>query len=52
MTSARTKFEDIDSYIASFPGETQKLLQQVRITISKAAPEATETSIMECRLLL
>ena len=39
----RTKFEDIDSYIASFPEETGKLLQQLRITISKAAPEAKET---------
>jgi len=43
MTSARTKFEDIDSYIASFPEETRKLLQQLRITVSKAAPEAKET---------
>jgi uncharacterized protein YdhG (YjbR/CyaY superfamily) len=43
MTSARIKFEDIDNYIASFPEETRKLLQQLRITISKAAPEATET---------
>ena len=43
MITGRTKFEDIDSYIASFPEETRKLLQQVRITISKAAPEAKET---------
>ena len=43
MTAARIKFEDIDSYIASFPEETRKLLQQLRITISKAAPEAKET---------
>jgi uncharacterized protein YdhG (YjbR/CyaY superfamily) len=43
MTSERTKFEDIDSYIASFPEETRKLLQQVRVTISKSAPEAKET---------
>jgi uncharacterized protein YdhG (YjbR/CyaY superfamily) len=43
MTSARTKFEDIDSYIASFPEETSKLRQQLRITISKTAPEAKET---------
>lgn len=43
MTSERTKFENIDSYIASFPEETRKLLQQLRITISKAAPEAKET---------
>jgi len=43
MTSARIKFEDIDSYIASFPEETRKLLQLLRITISKAAPQAKET---------
>jgi uncharacterized protein YdhG (YjbR/CyaY superfamily) len=43
MTPERTKFENIDSYIASFPEETRKLLQQLRITISKAAPEAKET---------
>jgi uncharacterized protein YdhG (YjbR/CyaY superfamily) len=39
----RTKFEDIDSYIASFPEDTRRLLQKLRITISKAAPEAKET---------
>lgn len=33
---------DIDSYIADFPKEVQKLLQQLRTTISKAAPNATE----------
>ena len=43
MTSARIKFEDIDSYIASFPEETRKLLQLLWITISKAAPQAKET---------
>jgi uncharacterized protein YdhG (YjbR/CyaY superfamily) len=43
MTPERTKFEDIDSYIANFPEETRKLLQQLRITISKAAPGAKET---------
>jgi len=43
MKTARTKFIDIDEYIASFPKETQKILEKVRATISKAAPEATET---------
>jgi uncharacterized protein YdhG (YjbR/CyaY superfamily) len=42
MTSERTKFEDIDSYIASFPEETRALLKQIRTTIRKAAPEAKE----------
>jgi uncharacterized protein YdhG (YjbR/CyaY superfamily) len=43
MTTTRTKFNDIDSYIASFPKETQNLLEQVRETIRKAAPLAEET---------
>jgi uncharacterized protein YdhG (YjbR/CyaY superfamily) len=33
---------DIDSYIADFPKEVQKLLQQLRSTIIKAAPGAKE----------
>jgi len=36
------KNPDIDNYIASFPKETQKLLEQVRNTVRKAAPEAEE----------
>ena len=43
MTTKRTKANDIDEYIASFPKDTQKLLEQVRVTIRKAAPEAEET---------
>ena len=39
----RTKYEDIDQYILSFPVETQKSLEQLRDTIHKAAPEARET---------
>jgi uncharacterized protein YdhG (YjbR/CyaY superfamily) len=33
---------DIDSYIVSFPEETQILLEQIRSTIKKAAPDAAE----------
>jgi uncharacterized protein YdhG (YjbR/CyaY superfamily) len=33
---------DIDNFIAGFPPETQVLLQQIRATIQKAAPKATE----------
>ena len=36
------KPENIDQYIANFPIETQKLLQQIRETIHKAIPEAKE----------
>src|SRR3954465_13216487 len=34
--------ESIDAYIAGFPKDVQKLLQAVRTTISKAAPDAEE----------
>jgi len=37
-----TTFKDIDEYIAAFPEETQAILQKVRETIRKAAPEAQE----------
>ncbi len=33
---------EIDQYIAGFPKSTQKILEQVRKTIRKAAPEAEE----------
>ncbi len=33
---------EVDNYIATFPSEVQELLQQVRLTIQKAAPEAVE----------
>lgn len=36
------KPENIDQYIADFPIEMQKLLQQIRETIHKAVPEAKE----------
>ncbi len=32
----------IDDYIAAFPGEVQEVLQNVRTTIRKAAPNAVE----------
>ena len=37
-----TKFKDTDEYISVFPKTTQKILQQVRNTIKKAAPKAAE----------
>lgn len=36
------KYNDIDTYIASFPPEIRKELEKIRIVIRKAAPEATE----------
>jgi len=34
--------EDIDEYIDRFPGNVQELLQKIRKTIQKAAPDAVE----------
>lgn len=36
------KFDTIDAYIASFPADIQRLLEQMRNTVHKAAPDATE----------
>ena len=35
--------KNIDEYIAGFPKETQVLLEKLRLTIRKAAPESEET---------
>lgn len=35
-------YKNIDEYIGSFPADVQALLQQMRITIQKAAPQAKE----------
>ena len=35
-------FQDIDQYISTFPENVQPLLQQMRQTIQRAAPAATE----------
>ncbi len=37
-----TAIKDIDSYIALYPPDVRKLLEQVRSTIRKAAPDAQE----------
>ena|SRR2546425_7964230 len=40
---ARKHFESIDEYIKTFPADVQKILEKMRRTIQKAAPEAEET---------
>jgi len=42
MAEAKTKYETIDAYIATFPKEVQVLLEKMRQTIKGAAPEAQE----------
>lgn len=34
--------KDIDEYISAFPKDVQKILEQVRATVKKAAPQAEE----------
>ncbi len=42
MRSESTTPKDINEYIAGFPADVQKILQKIRVTIQKAAPDATE----------
>jgi len=42
MKTKTAGINDIDKYIAGFPPGTQKLLEQLRATIIKAAPAAEE----------
>ncbi|MCV9926520.1 DUF1801 domain-containing protein [Flavobacterium sp. LS1R49] len=37
-----SKPKNIDEYIVDFPEEIQKILEQIRMTIKKAAPDAKE----------
>lgn len=43
MRAKRTAPKTIDNYIASFPSDVQEILEKVRMTIRKAAPDAEET---------
>jgi uncharacterized protein YdhG (YjbR/CyaY superfamily) len=42
MDSSKSGFNSIDEYIATFPKDTQKILQEIRATIKAAAPDAEE----------
>jgi uncharacterized protein YdhG (YjbR/CyaY superfamily) len=42
MVPKRTTPNNIDDYISGFPGNIQVILEELRETIKKAAPEATE----------
>jgi uncharacterized protein YdhG (YjbR/CyaY superfamily) len=42
MKTTPTVPQTIDEYIASFPADVQAVLQKIRMTIHKAAPEAQE----------
>jgi uncharacterized protein YdhG (YjbR/CyaY superfamily) len=42
MENNKVGFTSIDEYIATFPKETQQILEEIRATIKAAAPEAEE----------
>jgi uncharacterized protein YdhG (YjbR/CyaY superfamily) len=43
MKTKQTAPKTIDEYIAGFPNDVQKILEKIRMTIRKAAPDAEET---------
>lgn len=43
MRTNQTTPRNIDEYIAGFPDDVQEILEKIRMTIRKAAPEAEET---------
>lgn len=42
MEGNKSGFNSIDEYIATFPKETQKILEELRAAIKKVAPDAEE----------
>ena len=43
MRTNQTAPKNIDEYIAGFPQDVQEILEKMRLTIRKAAPDAEET---------
>jgi uncharacterized protein YdhG (YjbR/CyaY superfamily) len=43
MKTDHAKPATIDAYIAAFPPEVREILEKIRLTIRKAAPDADET---------
>jgi len=43
MRTHQTAPKNIDEYIAAFPPDVQEILEKIRMTIRKAAPQAEET---------
>jgi uncharacterized protein YdhG (YjbR/CyaY superfamily) len=42
MKAKQTAPQNIDEYIAGFPADIQEILEKIRMTIRKAAPDAEE----------
>jgi uncharacterized protein YdhG (YjbR/CyaY superfamily) len=43
MSTEKVTPKTIDEYIAGFPKDVQEILEKIRMTVRKAAPEAQET---------
>jgi uncharacterized protein YdhG (YjbR/CyaY superfamily) len=43
MPAHKKQFKTIDEYVRTFPEDVQRILEKLRQTIRKAAPEAVET---------
>lgn len=43
MATDEKKLKTIDEYIQNFPKDVQEILEKIRQTVAKAAPEAVET---------
>ena len=43
MSTGRKAPKDIDEYIAGFPTDVREILEKIRVTIKRAAPDAQET---------
>ena len=43
MITKQTAPKNMDQYIADFPQEVQEILEEIRMTVRKAAPDAEET---------
>lgn len=43
MKTKKATPQTIDEYLAGFPEDVQQILQKIRLTIKKAAPDAEET---------
>src|SRR5262245_22468518 len=43
MKTKQSPLKNIDDYMAGFPEDIQKILEKIRQTIRKAAPQAAET---------
>ena len=43
MRTSKSTPKNIDAYIAGFPNDVQQILEKIRKTIRKAAPDAEET---------